>query len=66
MTRDTRLLKKVYGCYALGAIGDTLGRPAEGTRSYEPLHRTALAMTQLPTRRTHEARARAAGIEAML
>jgi ADP-ribosylglycohydrolase len=30
MIDDTKLYRKVFGCYALGAIGDTLGRPAEG------------------------------------
>jgi ADP-ribosylglycohydrolase len=27
---ETTLFKKVFGCLAIGAIGDTLGRPAEG------------------------------------
>jgi ADP-ribosylglycohydrolase len=30
MIEETALYNKVFGCYALGAIGDTLGRPAEG------------------------------------
>ena len=28
--RDTTLYGKIYGCLAAGAIGDQLGRPAEG------------------------------------
>ncbi|MGQ9629391.1 MAG: ADP-ribosylglycohydrolase family protein [bacterium] len=30
MIEDTMLFKKVFGCLAIGAIGDNLGRPVEG------------------------------------
>ena len=30
VVENTQLFSKVYGCLAAGAIGDQLGRPAEG------------------------------------
>ena len=36
VTENTMLFKKVFGCLAIGAIGDNLGRPVEGWR-YEDI-----------------------------
>jgi ADP-ribosylglycohydrolase len=69
--RDADTIPSLNG-QILGALNGIDSAPKEWveglekTRSHEPLHRTAVGMTELLVRRTREAQARAAEVDAML